>query len=76
MIGGYHEFCRRSIDIKQDIRKECGLINADPTQIHQIVMNLSTNAYHAMEETGGIMTISLKEVALNEQEAVRLRSCK
>ncbi|MBF0573406.1 MAG: PAS domain S-box protein [Desulfamplus sp.] len=54
-----------TIEIKQDIRKECGLINADPTQIHQIVMNLATNAYHAMEETGGTMTISLKEVELN-----------
>jgi len=59
-----------TIDIKNDIRKECGLINADPTQIHQIVMNLVTNAYHAMEETGGTMTISLKEVELNEQDIV------
>jgi len=59
-----------TIDIKSNIRKECGLINADPTQIHQIVMNLVTNAYHAMEETGGTMTISLKEVQLNEQEDI------
>ncbi|MBF0304008.1 MAG: response regulator, partial [Desulfamplus sp.] len=59
-----------TIDIKDNIRKECGLINADPTQIHQIVMNLATNAYHAMEETGGTMTISLKEVELNEQDIV------
>ncbi|MGD9730709.1 MAG: response regulator [Desulfamplus sp.] len=54
-----------TIDIKQDIRKECGLINADPTQIHQIVMNLAANAYHAMEETGGTMKVSLKEAELN-----------
>ncbi|MBF0302397.1 MAG: PAS domain S-box protein, partial [Desulfamplus sp.] len=59
-----------TIDIKNDIKKECGLINADPTQIHQIVMNLATNAYHAMEETGGTMTISLKEVELNEQDII------
>jgi len=56
-----------TIDIKDNIRKECGLINADPTQIHQIVMNLAINAYHAMEETGGTMTISLKEVELNPE---------
>lgn len=56
-----------TIDIKQDIRKECGLINADPTQIHQIVMNLATNAYHAMEETGGTMRVSLKEAELNPE---------
>jgi len=42
-----------TIDIKQDINPDCGVIKADPTQIHQIVMNLTTNAYHAMEETGG-----------------------
>jgi CheY-like chemotaxis protein len=35
---------------------------ADPTQIHQIVMNLATNAYHAMEETGGTLTVTLKKV--------------
>ena len=34
---------------------------ADPTQIHQILMNLCTNAYHAMEETGGTLSISLKK---------------
>ncbi|MBF0202766.1 MAG: PAS domain S-box protein [Desulfamplus sp.] len=63
-----------TIDIKQYINNDCGAINADPTQIHQIVMNLTTNAYHAMEKTGGTMTISLKEVDLNlefnEQDAL------
>ncbi len=36
-------------------------IKADPTQIHQIVMNLCTNAYHAMKETGGELIISLSD---------------
>ncbi len=35
------------------------MINADPTQMHQMIMNLCTNAYHAMKETGGTMTVSL-----------------
>jgi len=61
-----------TIEIKHNIRKECGLINADPTQIHQIVMNLATNAYHAMEESGGTMTISLKEVELDEHDSFGL----
>jgi PAS domain S-box-containing protein len=51
-----------TIEIKQDINPDCGVIKADPTQIHQIVMNLATNAYHAMEEKGGEMEISLKEM--------------
>jgi len=50
-----------TIEIKQDIDPDCGVIKADPTQIHQIVMNLATNAYHAMEETGGELKVSLKE---------------
>jgi len=53
-----------TIEIKQDINADCGLIKADPTQIHQIVMNLTTNAYHAMEETGGELRVSLREIKL------------
>ena len=39
-------------------------ILGDSTQIHQVVMNLATNAYHAMRETGGLITISLENVTL------------
>jgi CheY-like chemotaxis protein len=35
------------------------IILADPTQIHQVLMNLCTNAFHAMEQTGGILEITL-----------------
>jgi len=52
-----------TIEISQNIKSDCGLVMADPTHIHQIVMNLCTNAFHAMEETGGKLTIALKEVA-------------
>ncbi|SHO53954.1 ATP-binding protein, partial [Desulfopila aestuarii] len=55
-----------TIEIQQNIDLEAGVIFADPTQIHQIITNLCTNAFHAMEETGGILNISLqnKELAL------------
>ncbi|MBC2706099.1 PAS domain S-box protein [Desulfobacula sp.] len=59
-----------TIDIIQDIRADCGAIKADPTQIHQIVMNLATNAYHAMEETGGELKVSLKEIQLGEDDVI------
>jgi PAS domain S-box-containing protein len=53
-----------TIEIEQEI--DCdGAILADPTQIHQIIMNLCTNAYHAMRETGGRLTIKLKEIEIN-----------
>ena len=59
-----------TIYIKEDIQVDCGVIKADPTQIHQITMNLATNAYHAMEKIGGELKVSLKEVKLSEQEVI------
>ncbi len=49
-----------NIDIIQDIQSDCGMVLADPTQLHQIAMNLITNAYHAVEQTGGSISIELK----------------
>ncbi len=57
-----------TIEIIQNIAPETGLIFADPTQINQIVMNLFTNAFHAMEKTGGKLNISLKEVELSRED--------
>lgn len=50
------------------------LIMGDPTQIHQIVMNLCTNAAYAMEKNGGVMTIRLtdKNVEVFEDCGVHL----
>ncbi len=53
-----------TIEISQNVDKDCGLVMADPTEIHQVVMNLCTNAYHAMEETGGTLEVNLNEVEL------------
>ena len=57
-----------TISIKQDLAGDAGLILADPTQIHQIIMNLCTNAYHAMEENGGILSLSLGRHSLGEED--------
>jgi PAS domain S-box-containing protein len=54
-----------TIEIDHAIQDDCGFIYADPVQIHQIAMNLVTNAYHAMPETGGRLEISLDCVALD-----------
>ena len=59
-----------TIEIKQDIQADCDVIKADPTQIHQIIMNLATNAYHAMEDTGGALSVSLKEVEFSEHDVI------
>lgn len=57
-----------TIDIVQNIEKDCGPIKADPTQIHQVIMNVATNAYHAMENNGGEMRVELKEVYLGNYD--------
>ncbi len=53
-----------NIEISSDINTDCGIVSADPTQLHQIAMNLITNAFHAVEQTGGTINISLKEIAI------------
>ena len=50
-----------TIEIKKNINSPATVL-ADPTQIHQIVMNLCTNAYHSMREKGGVLTVSLTEM--------------
>lgn len=44
------------------------MIMADATQLHQIAMNLITNAYHAVENEYGQIDVRLEEVALTENE--------
>ena len=57
-----------TIEIKQDIPANCGYITADPTEIHQLIMNLCTNAAQAMEETGGVLEVRLECVALQQED--------
>jgi PAS domain S-box-containing protein len=51
----------QNIEIRQNIQ-DAAVVRADPTQIHQIVMNLCTNAFHAMREDGGVLSVSLSLV--------------
>lgn len=57
-----------TIDIKQDVDWECPAVKADPTQIHQVIMNLCTNAYHAMRNSGGTLTVDLKKVEIGVED--------
>ena len=51
-----------TIEIRQQIRSDTGKILADPTQIHQVIMNICTNAAQAMEEKGGILSLFLSSI--------------
>jgi PAS domain S-box-containing protein len=53
-----------TIRMKLDIQAESATVLADPSQMQQIVVNLVTNAAHAMEENGGLITIGLTEAVL------------
>jgi PAS domain S-box-containing protein len=57
-----------SIAIHDIIDPDCGTIDADPTQLHQIMMNLCTNAFHAMESTGGTLTVELAPAGIVPEE--------
>ena len=58
-----------TIEIKQDIGTTA-MVLADPTRINQVVMNLCTNAYHAMRESGGILAVSLQEVTIGSEDYI------
>lgn len=58
-----------NIVVQSDILPNVPNIHADPTQIHQAVMNLCTNAYHALREGGGELRIKLEECHLDQEEA-------
>ncbi len=59
-----------TIAIKQDLDMDCYPILADPTQIDQVIMHLCTNAFHAMEEHGGTLSISLNKRTLAARDLV------
>ena len=63
-------FLPATIEIREEINDKCGLLMVDPIQVHQVVMNLISNAYHAMEEKGGILDIFLDEVEIKEDNAI------
>ena len=52
-----------TIDLKTDLTSRAQ-VNADPTQLHQVFMNLFTNAYHAMRDTGGTLSTTTRDVEL------------
>jgi PAS domain S-box-containing protein len=65
-----------TISIQQQIEKDAGVIEADPTQIHQVLMNLCTNAAHAINEKDGVLEIRLGNVELDQRAAADIPGLK
>ncbi len=66
-----------TVEIRQNLDPRCGLVLADPVQISQILMNLSSNAFEAMRDTGGVLQISLEPLRLeggSPEPGVELKS--
>jgi PAS domain S-box-containing protein len=57
-----------TIEIRQSLKTEATVL-ADPTQIHQVIINVCTNAEYAMRETGGTLKIALEDVEVTEDLA-------
>ena len=56
-----------TIGIRQQIEPSIGNIMANPTQMHQVLMNLCTNAAHSMRDSKGTMTIRLNQIHLDQE---------
>ena len=59
-----------TIDIQHDIKSNLGAVYADSTQVHQTIINLCTNAYHAMKNSGGSLRIGLAPIELKGHKSL------
>ena len=62
----------RNIEIRDSIAPGLTACLADPTQIHQIVMNLCTNSFHALRAEGGRLDVQLSQVFVERLQADEL----
>jgi len=58
-----------TIEIRQNLDPRTPCVLADPTQIHQVMMNLGTNAWHAMQEHGGVLEVTLSPLEIEAELA-------
>jgi PAS domain S-box-containing protein len=61
-----------TIEIIQSLDPKLGPVLADPTQMQQVVMNLCTNAAHAMREMGGVLEVRLTEVVIGKENGEKV----
>ncbi|MGM0454049.1 MAG: PAS domain S-box protein [Thermodesulfobacteriota bacterium] len=55
-----------TIEIRENIANESFIVRTDPTQFHQVIVNLATNAVKAMENESGILAVDVEAVNLDE----------
>ena len=62
-----------NIEIRQDFKTNKSRIFGDPTHIHQLFMNLFTNAGYAMKDKGGVLQVTLDVVTINENDKINFK---
>jgi len=61
-----------NISVQSQITSSGVLVDADPTQVHQVILNLCTNAFHALKETGGKLMVSVVEASVDSELAASM----
>jgi signal transduction histidine kinase/ActR/RegA family two-component response regulator len=61
-----------TVEISQRVETRADTVLADPAQMHQVFMNLCTNAAHAMRNGGGVLRVELAHERLDEEAAARI----
>jgi signal transduction histidine kinase/ActR/RegA family two-component response regulator len=61
-----------TIEIRSSVAADVMPVVGDPTQLHQVLMNLCTNAYHAMRERGGLLDVRLEMARLDPRASVAI----
>ena len=69
VVNFLHSTIPTIIEIRQDIESDSWIMG-NATQIHQVLMNLCTNAAHAMEESGGVMEVSIKDFVFDKEDSL------
>ncbi|SHO49069.1 PAS domain S-box-containing protein [Desulfopila aestuarii DSM 18488] len=58
-----------NINVEVDVSHNSMIVDSDPTQIHQVILNLCTNAFHALREKGGLLRIQLADAVLDQEKS-------
>jgi len=70
------QLCRSTIpanvEIVTDLQRDCPPVSVDPSQVHQVAMNLIVNAFHAVETMGGKIIVGVREETLTPEDVVDL----
>ena len=67
VVGLIRASCPSNIAIETHYGADAGAVLGDPVQMHQVVLNLCTNALHAMKKCGGVLEVAVDSIALDTE---------